>query len=232
MKSLNLFKLLLSVFLRSASSVYAAKANGTLKVVVQDDKDYYEDENVKINFKMISEDLYMTVYNKLDERIFIEWENARTNGNKVIFGTDNRLSMNNKKEDEAVSSKAFSISRSFYCENPLAALGGAWAMPVYTHGILKIEEEDYCLATFTLPIRLPDGKTKDYRINAKVMYLNITDASQVKIGMKPKEVKKIMGTPNSIKKFKIKNKENWLYTNNVLIMIEDKKVVNIVDLKK
>ena len=64
------------------------------------------------------------------------------------------------------------------------------------------------------------------------MYLNITDASQVKIGMKPKEVKKFMGTPNSIKKFKIKNKENWLYTNNVLIMIEDKKVVNIVDLKK
>ena len=214
-------------------TINADKANGVIKLLVDNNnKDYYEDENVKIRFSMISANLYMAVYNKLNERIFIEWENSRTNGSKVIFGTDNRLTFRNKKEDEAISSKATSISRCFYCENPMSALGGAWAMPVYTHGILKLEEENYCLVAFTLPIRLPDGNTKDYKINVKVMYVNLADASQIELGMKPKAVKKIIGDPNYVKKFKVNKKENWLYTNNVRIMFENNKVVNIIDLKE
>lgn len=222
---------LLVAFMMSSSTINAGKANGVIKILVDNDKEYYEDDNVKVKFSMISENLYMNVYNKLDERIFIEWENARTNNNKVIFGTDNRLSVRNKKEDEAISSKSLSLSRCFYCENPMSALGGVWAMPVYTHGILNLEEEEFCSVTFILPIRMPDGKTKDYKIYVKVMYVNLADASQITIGMKPKEVKKIIGDPNSIKKFGVSKMENWLYTNNVRVMFENNKVVNIVNLK-
>jgi hypothetical protein len=232
MKRTNYFKLLfIVVFVLSASIVHAGKANGIIKVLVDGDKDYFEDENVKISFKLISRDLYMQVDNKLNERIFIEWENARTNHDRVIFGTDNRLNYRNKKEDESVSSKSWSISHCFYCENPLAALGGNWAMPVYTHGILKLEEENFCMVDFVLPIRFPDGKTKDYKLYVKVQYVNLADASQVIVGTKSKEVKKMMGSPDVIKKDKATKTEEWLYTNNVRIMIENGKVANIVDLK-
>ena len=231
MKSVNLIKLLLFVvFVMSASIVDARKADGIVKLLVEKDKDYFEDENVKISFSMISSDLYMQLYNKLDDRIFIEWENARTNHDKVIFGTDSRLTYRNKKEDESVSSKSSSISHCFYCENPMAALGGNWAMPVYTHGILKLEEKN-CMVDFVLPVRFPDGKTKEYKLYVKVMYVNLADASQVTVGMKAKDVKKLMGDPNVINKNKAVKREDWLYSNNVRITIENGIVSTIVDLK-
>jgi len=49
--------------------------------------------------------------NGTDERIFIEWKNARLNGGKVIFGDDTRLSMRSQKNDEAVSPHGSSIIR-------------------------------------------------------------------------------------------------------------------------
>ena len=94
----------------------------------------------------------------------------------------------------------------------------------------KKKSIDLFLLVFNFTNRI-DGKTKDYKLYVKVQYVNLADASQVIVGTKSKEVKKIMGSPDVIKKDKATKTEEWLYTNNVRIMIENGKVANIVDLK-
>lgn len=49
--------------------------------------------------------------NNTDERVFIEWENSRLRGDKIVFGDDSRASMRNPKADEAVSPHSSSIVR-------------------------------------------------------------------------------------------------------------------------
>ena len=46
--------------------------------------------------------LKVEIENKAEERIYIEWENARFDNSKVVFDDDTRLSMKNEKANEVV----------------------------------------------------------------------------------------------------------------------------------
>ena len=44
----------------------------------------------------------VNIHNNTQGRIYVEWENARIDGNKVLFSDDRPITMNQKKEDEVI----------------------------------------------------------------------------------------------------------------------------------
>lgn len=103
------------------------------------------------------------VYNNSDDRIYIEWENARMlSSYKVYFGDDTRLLMNQPKADEAVSSKSSSISRALTCN---LYVDEYVTVPIYKVKDLKNGEEG---STFLkIPIRFSNGKVYDYNVTVR-----------------------------------------------------------------
>ena len=70
---------------------------------------YFSDDKIGVDFFPIKDydGIYfigITVKNNTANRIYIEWENARINGSKVVFSDDSRLLMSNVKSDEVVVS--------------------------------------------------------------------------------------------------------------------------------
>ena len=62
----------------------------------------YENDSITVVF--FPEEFYCNfrIWNKLDERIYVEWSNFRWDGDPIVFGDDNRFTMNYKKEDETI----------------------------------------------------------------------------------------------------------------------------------
>ena len=172
----------------------------------------------------------MNVENKRDERIYIEWENARTNGEKVMFGDDTRLTVKNTKSDESIPSNSVSLTRSLYKENPLYSSNSSfysYALAIHKE-IVGLKKLGGTVVSILLPIRFADNTTKDYKFRILVKYINTTDLSNVKIGTSAKEIKKNIGKPDYIKEIKgQKNVEIWVYTNNAELTKEKGKVSNI-----
>lgn len=56
-------------------------------------------ENDSISISFFPQEFYCSVqlHNKLDERIYVEWSNFRWDGDPIVFGDDNRFTMNYKK---------------------------------------------------------------------------------------------------------------------------------------
>lgn len=187
--------------------------------------DYYEDDSVKISFS-INSTLYFILENKLDDRIYIEWENARTNDSRVILGTDSKLTYRNKKEDEAVSAKSHSIEQCFFKDaSPFAGSINGWAEPLVDSWQLKRGKNAF--VEILIPIRFPDGKTKDYKFTFIADYKNPADVTKISVGMKDKEVKTIVGTPDKKEKNKDTKAEKWQYINNAIITFEKGIVTNV-----
>ena len=46
-----------------------------------------------------------SLYNKMNERIYVEWNNFRIKNSAIVFDDDRRITMNQKKEDEAIASE-------------------------------------------------------------------------------------------------------------------------------
>ena len=227
-------------------NISAKKAEKVVVKILQPENiesNYYENDSIKITFSWdfedpsrneyaieFTKDLHFCLDNKLDERVYIEWENARTNGKRVIFGEDSRLTANNKKEDEVVTSKSVSISRTFFKEagsstNPLGVINN-WAAHIWgsKYDLPKNGEE---IIDFLIPVRFSDGKTIDYKFKVLVRYINQANSSLVEIGMKEKEVKKLLGYPNKKENDKSSDVEKWYYTNNAVITFEKDAVINI-----
>lgn len=105
---------------------------------------------------------YFKMYNNTKERVFIEWENARCEGGKVVFGDDRRISMNNPKADEAVSANSYSLSRDI---TSMSKIGSDFILPLYhTSRIKKGEDETVMLK---IPVRFSDGKVIEYQVFIK-----------------------------------------------------------------
>ncbi len=109
MKTFFIFFLMVSSICASAQNRkdFYKEAKISLTKPIQSDSLKYEDEKVSFNFFPIHDyDGYyyieVEITNKTDNRLYIEWENARINGSKVVFSEDRKLFMNNKKEDEVV----------------------------------------------------------------------------------------------------------------------------------
>ena len=102
------------------------------------------------------------VKNGTDERIFIEWENARLNWSRIVFGEDNRISIRNPKADEAISPHSTSISRNITGEKNY---NDGYQIPLYNVRELKKKRLGSKDRThITIPIRYLDGSVEEYKI--------------------------------------------------------------------
>lgn len=190
----------------------------------------FEDENIVVKFWPSYSEFCMNVKNKRDERIYIEWENARTNGEKVMFGDDTPMTAKNTKSDESIPSNSLSLTRNLYKENPLYNPNFSYypyALAIHRE-IAGFKRTGGTVVSILLPIRFADNTTKDYNFRIIVKYINTSNLSNVKIGTSAKEIKKNVGKPDYIKEVEGQKKvEIWVYTNNAELTIEKGKVSNI-----
>ena len=102
------------------------------------------------------------VKNGTDERIYIEWENARLDGSRVVFGDDSRISMRNPKADEAVSSHETSISREITGEKKI---DDEYQIELYNVRDLKKKNLGLKDRTYIIrPIRYMDGTVEEFKL--------------------------------------------------------------------
>lgn len=175
---------------------------------------------------------YFQLENKTSKRLYIEWENARLDGDRPTFGTDNMLNAKDKKEDELVVSGSKSITRSLFVDanhwSTSSALGENVRTPWLNY---KLKETGIQTIDFLLPLRFADGSTDDIKFQLQLIWENTGDVSQVKEGMKEKEVKSLLGSPERKRKAKSYDTEVWYYTNNADITFTKGIVTSIEKVK-
>lgn len=119
-------------------------------------------ENDSISVSFFPEEFFcaIQVHNKLDERIYVEWSNFRWDGDPIVFGDDNRFTMNYKKEDETIIGNEYAQKE--LINKNLADYSILW---VKKKELRKIKTQN---TNFILPIRFSSGKIVDYRIKCQV----------------------------------------------------------------
>ncbi len=127
-----------------------------------------------ISFDCYSPSEYSTTFirgfqvkNETDERIFIEWENARVTNSRVIFEDDRRITMGNPKADEAISPKSRSISREITGET---YIGSSFVMGLYNTKQLKKNLGSKDTTYIKIPIRFADGSVEEFELKYIVWY--------------------------------------------------------------
>lgn len=108
--------------------------------------------------------------NNTSERIYIEWENARWYGSKIVFSNDRLILANVAKTDEAVSAGNSSILRNISSESN--ASGG---FKLFDYKYLKKHPGEKSSTNFSIPIRFADGSIEEYSITFTVWYELTTD---------------------------------------------------------
>lgn len=108
--------------------------------------------------------------NGTDERIFIEWENSRLNGGKVIFGDDTRLSMRNPKADEAVSPHGCSIIRKIASMNQIHPEITYALFPASVDKVLRKELGKKGTVEVKIPVRFADNHIEEYILIYSIWY--------------------------------------------------------------
>lgn len=113
------------------------------------------------------DETFLTIYlvNCTNDRIYIEWENARCDNGKVVFGDDRRITMNNPKADEAVSSLSMSLRRDVTSAD---RIGSNYILPLFRIKLLKEGLSDN--VTLKIPIRFMDGSVEEYTFNVKLSW--------------------------------------------------------------
>ena len=185
---------------------------------IWNDSPSFEDECLRIHFYLdISEILGITITNKTTDRFYIEWENARYFGGKIVFGNDSKISMMNPKADEMVAGNGgMSTSHGgVLCQDWISQSN------IQNPYLKNVDQK----ATLLIPIRFNDGHTKDYFIEIEVRHVNTSDTASLQGGMTQKQVKKIAGEPDKIVDENTITK--WYYNHNCIVSFENKKVVEI-----
>lgn len=110
---------------------------------------------------------FLAIYikNETNERIFIEWENARCDGGKIVFSDDRRITMNNPKVDEAVSANSESLRREI---TSLNHIGSDYIVPLFRTKSLKEGIDD--IVSLKIPIKFVDGKVEEYTFNVRLYW--------------------------------------------------------------
>lgn len=175
--------------------------------------------------------LYVKVFNKTKKRAYIEWENARIDNSRVVFGDDSRLTMGNAKADESIPSNSNSISRHILSES--------WVGSEYIINLIasnRVKERGGSELEVILPIRFGDTEPIDYKFRLSVYYYNPVDCSQITIGMKAKDVRKLLGKPDYIDIHQLMGtshtQADWYYASNAIIYIDKGVVEKITSIKK
>ena len=107
------------------------------------------------------------IENNTDERIYIEWENARITDSRVVFGNDSRITMGNPKADEAVSAHSNSIRRDITGE---LYIGSNWVLDLYNPKKLKKNLGSVDVTFIKIPIKYKDGTVEEFDLTFAVWY--------------------------------------------------------------
>lgn len=108
------------------------------------------------------------IKNGNDERISIEWENARFDNSKVVFGDDSKLTMRNPKVDEVVTAKGLSIMRDI---TGLDRLDNNYVFPfLFLYGDLKKNIGQTASKDILIPIKFSDNSVEDILLRLTVWY--------------------------------------------------------------
>lgn len=113
-------------------------------------------------------DRFVSLYptNRTDDKIHIEWDGAKFNGAKLVFDTDNRLNMNNHKEDEAIYAKQSGLMRNVTSQYKV----GEYSLyPIYDKK--DVEKKGIPeTVTITIPVRLKDNTIRLYKYELKYYF--------------------------------------------------------------
>lgn len=102
---------------------------------------------------------YFRMDNNTGERVYIEWENARLDGGKVVFDSDTRLTMGNPKADEAVSAHSHSIMRNLTSMNKVTSDS---IRPIYE--VSELKKGKTRIASLNIPVKFSNGKVIEYKV--------------------------------------------------------------------
>ena len=192
----------------------------------------FEDDSCKINFDYRESNglIYVQVFNKTSKRAYIEWENARLDGARVVFGDDRRINMGNAKADEAIPANSASINRDILSEGWVGT--ETISNPVSPSVVRGRGGNEL---TAVIPVRFGEGETIDYQFRFAIFSYNPVDVGQIAEGMKAKDVKKILGKPDDmwVDPWGTANtKADWYYAGNAVIRIRKGVVDSIDSLKR
>ncbi len=107
----------------------------------------------------------VSFFSRAKERVFIEWEHARFNNDRIAFGDDNRLTMRNHKADEAISSFSFSLSKDIL---PVSHIQSDYILPIFKLDKIKSGESSYVF--LKIPVRFADGSVEDYKYEIRIYW--------------------------------------------------------------
>lgn len=148
----------------------------------------YGDDSLSFTFNYWARggQLKVSVFNRTKSTMYVEWEDARFDHSRIVFGDDTRYSMRNAKHDEAVPSFTRSIERDIYPEK--------WFTSDYTMNFIEestVRWSGGYKCDISIPIRFGSGSVKYYHFLIHVYCFNPVDCGCIKIGMKAKEVKNL-----------------------------------------
>ena len=115
----------------------------------------------------------ITLFNHSNERIYIEWENARLYGSRIVFARDNDITMHQPKADEAISANSSSMYREITCETFVRP---DYLIPLYKAKDIRKGKAGSKNIPIMLPIRFANGKVVDYNIDV-LIYRDTKDNS-------------------------------------------------------
>lgn len=196
------FFLLLTIFF-SINLSSKEKLSLSLRVLypyTEDISNEYEDSIVKLYFDVSEKALYLKIYNKTKNRMYLEWENFRIDDSAIAFDTDRRLKMDEPKSDEVIFPNNSSTHNYLIPKKAIddSSIGDWWDIDK----IKKIGEQ---FSRIIVPIRLND-KNIDYVFHIGVACVADGQRSKVNIpttdaiesiteGMKYEDVISSIGYP-------------------------------------
>ena len=99
-------RFILFILLTIPQVIYAQKYRLNVESPCYSDTATFENDSIKCVFEWSSitnNSLELTITNKLNSRIYVEWENVRIDDEPICFETDTKFTYKQKKENDAVA---------------------------------------------------------------------------------------------------------------------------------
>lgn len=188
----------------------------------------YNTDSMNIVMDLEGGDLSFYLKNNKTTNVYIEWDSARINGDRVIFGSDDYLESLTKKKEEVVPDSSFSKIRALLVPNKYyRGLNSFihWAFVPYD--LKKLKQEGRDTIHFCLPLRYTNGIRREIHFLLNLTLVNHANLKTVMEGMKKRNVRKAVGEPDYKEKLKADKTEIWHYTNNGEITFVEGKVTGV-----
>ena len=150
----------------------------------------FENDSIRVKFEYDTDEFVkFSLYNKTNERIYIEWDNFRIENSAIAFDDDRRFTMNQRKEDEAVASESNSQNKSITMKDNVRDNYIVDFMKGNAYRVI-------------IPIRY-GNKSIDYKVKIEFLqdlnrklYPTCEDIEKITIGMGNKELDEIFQFPS------------------------------------